>query len=151
METLSSTVFPSGSGRISSWSTWFAFATSASSMDSIMASVGEPLRAKRVLIIVENLPVPFDRRVWNEATTLVKGGYEVSVICPTGHNATARHEVIDGVHIYRHPIFEARGMAFYFVEYGVALFWEFVLAWRVYLTRGFDVIHACNPPDLIFL
>jgi len=116
-----------------------------------MASVGESLRAKRVLIIVENLPVPFDRRVWNEATTLVKGGYEVSVICPTGHNATARHEVIDGVHIYRHPIFEARGMAFYFVEYALALFWEFVLAWRVYFTRGFDVIHACNPPDLIFL
>jgi glycosyltransferase involved in cell wall biosynthesis len=116
-----------------------------------MASVGEPLRAKRVLIIVENLPVPFDRRVWNEATTLVNGGYEVSVICPTGHNATARYEVIDGVHIYRHPIYEARGMAFYFVEYGVALFWEFVLAWRVYFTRGFDVIHACNPPDLIFL
>jgi len=114
-----------------------------------MASVGE--RAKRVLIIVENLPVPFDRRVWNEATTLVKGGYEVSVICPTGHNATTRYEVIDGVHIYRHPIYEARGMAFYFVEYAVALFWEFVLAWRVYFTRGFDAIHACNPPDLIFL
>jgi glycosyltransferase involved in cell wall biosynthesis len=116
-----------------------------------MGSVGEPVRAKRVLIIVENLPVPFDRRVWNEATTLVKDGYEVSVICPTGHNATARHEVMDGVHIYRHPIYEARGMAFYFVEYGVALFWEFVLAWRIYFTRGFDVIQACNPPDLLFL
>lgn len=117
----------------------------------MMASVGSLGRAGRILIIVENLPVPFDRRVWNEATTLVKAGYEVSVICPVGKGALARREVIDGVHIYRHPLFEARKMYFYFAEYGVALFWEFLLAWRVFFERGFDVIHACNPPDLIFL
>ncbi|AWM05878.1 glycosyltransferase family 4 protein [Bradyrhizobium symbiodeficiens] len=116
-----------------------------------MVLAGDPFRPKRILIIVENLPVPFDRRVWNEATTLVKAGYEVSVICPVGHGASARREVIDGVHIYRHPIVEARSVAFYFVEYAVALFWEFFLAWRVLFERGFDAIHACNPPDLIFL
>jgi hypothetical protein len=44
-----------------------------------MVSVG---RQKKVLIIVENLPVPFDRRVWQEATTLSKNGYTVSIICP---------------------------------------------------------------------
>jgi glycosyltransferase involved in cell wall biosynthesis len=116
-----------------------------------MASVGNPSRPRRILIIVENLPVPFDRRVWNEATTLVQAGYEVSVICPVGHGAVARHEIIGGIHIYRHPLLEARTMYFYFAEYSVALFWEFLLAWRVYFARGFDVIHACNPPDLIFL
>jgi glycosyltransferase involved in cell wall biosynthesis len=126
-------------------------------MDSTMALAGEialtgaSSRARRILIIVENLPVPFDRRVWNEATTLVQAGYEVSVICPVGSGAVARREIIDGVHIYRHPLFEARTMYFYFVEYSVSLFWEFLLAFRVYFERGFDVIHACNPPDLIFL
>ena len=39
-------------------------------------------KQKCVLIIVENLPVPYDRRVWQEATTLRKNGYRVSVICP---------------------------------------------------------------------
>jgi len=116
-----------------------------------MVLAGKSLRPRRILIIVENLPVPFDRRVWNEATALVKAGYEVSVICPVGHGASARREVIDGIHIYRHPIIEARSVSFYFVEYAVALFWEFLLAWRVLFERGFDVIHACNPPDLIFL
>jgi glycosyltransferase involved in cell wall biosynthesis len=106
---------------------------------------------RRVLIIVENLPVPFDRRVWSEATTLKGAGYEVAVICPKGVGAEAGQEVIDGIHIYRHSLPEARGALGYIVEYSAALFWEFVLAWQVLLTRGFDAVHACNPPDLIFL
>ena len=107
---------------------------------------------RRILIIVENLPVPFDRRVWQEATTLHKAGCEVSVICPAGKGYKLGHEVIDGIHVYRHPLpFEASGALGYLLEYSVALFWEFLFAWRVFLTRGFDVIHACNPPDTIFL
>ena len=46
-----------------------------------MVSAG---KCQRVLIIVENLPVPFDRRVWLEATALRNAGYQVSIICPTG-------------------------------------------------------------------
>ncbi|HET7412406.1 MAG TPA: glycosyltransferase family 4 protein [Pararhizobium sp.] len=107
---------------------------------------------RRVLIIVENLPVPFDRRVWSEATTLVKAGYEVSVICPKGKGATASHEIIDGVHIYRHPLpVDAEGALGYALEYSAALFWEFLLTLKVAWQRGFDAIHACNPPDMIFL
>lgn len=114
-----------------------------------MASAGRP---RRVLIIVENLPVPFDRRVWQEATTLQRAGYDVAVICPIGKGYTARRETIDGVAIYRHPLpLEASGAVGYLIEYGTALFWESVLAWRIFFTRGFDVIHACNPPDTIFL
>jgi glycosyltransferase involved in cell wall biosynthesis len=105
-----------------------------------------------VLIIVENLPVPFDRRVWQESCALRDAGAEVSVICPTGKGFEARSEVIDGVRVYRHPQMEAGGGAFgYLAEYGLALFWEFRLTLRVLRERGFDAIHACNPPDLIFL
>lgn len=104
------------------------------------------------MIVVENLPVPFDRRVWQEATTLVGAGYEVSVICPKGKNYERGYEYLEGVHVYRHPLpIEANGAVGYAAEYALALFWQFVLAWRVYFARGFDVIHACNPPDTIFL
>jgi glycosyltransferase involved in cell wall biosynthesis len=106
----------------------------------------------RILIIVENLPVPFDRRVWSEATTLAKAGYQVSVICPKAKGATASFEIIDNVHIFRHPLpMEAKGGFGYLIEYCSALFWEFLLSLKVLYRRGFDVIHACNPPDLIFL
>jgi glycosyltransferase involved in cell wall biosynthesis len=109
-------------------------------------------RRGRLLIIVENLPVPFDRRVWSEATALTRNGYDVSVICPKGRNATASHEVIDGIHIYRHwmPL-EASGKAGYLLEYSAALFWEFLLSLKVLVTRGFDVLQACNPPDVLFV
>lgn len=111
-----------------------------------------PLAGKKVLIIVENLPVPFDRRVWLEATTLNKAGAVVSVICPVAKGYTKRYEVIDGIHVYRHPLpAEGNGPIGYLKEYGAALFWETVLAFKVLRERGFDVIHACNPPDLIFL
>ena len=109
-------------------------------------------RQLRVLIIVENLPVPFDRRTWSEATTLRDAGHAVTVICPKGPGYQRTHEIIDGIRIYRHPLpVEARGAAAYFVEYPIALFWEFLLSLKVWWRHGFDVIHACNPPDLIFL
>lgn len=119
-----------------------------------MASTGERgrTRPRRVLIIVENLPVPFDRRVWQEATTLAKNGYQVSIICPTGPGCEKRIEVLEGIHIFRHPLWvEASGALGYVVEYSMALLWEFYLALRVFIGRGFDVIQACNPPDTIFL
>ncbi len=109
-------------------------------------------KIRKVLIIVENLPSPFDRRVWQEANTLHDNGYEVSIICPTGKGFEKKHEVINGIHIYRHNLpLEAEGAIGYLYEYSAALFWEFVLAWKVLLGRGFDVIHACNPPDNIFI
>jgi len=107
---------------------------------------------RRVLIIVENLPVPFDRRVWSEAKALSSNGYEVSVICPKGKNASRSFEIIDGIHIYRHWLpKETKGKAGYLVEYSVALFWELALSLPILFTRGFDVIQGCNPPDLIFV
>ena len=108
--------------------------------------------AGRLLIIVENLPVPFDRRVWQEANSLKKAGFEVSVICPKGDGYSKSFEIINDIFIYRHPLpFEAVGPVGYLVEYSCALFWEFVLSLKILIKRDFDVIHACNPPDLIFL
>lgn len=109
-------------------------------------------RSKHVLIIVENLPVPFDRRVWQEANTLKENGYEVSIICPKMKGYTLSRETLNGIEIYRHPLpFEASGAMGYLLEYGTALFFEFTLAIRIFLRKRFQVIHACNPPDLIFL
>lgn len=118
------------------------------------ASAGEarPLAGRRILFIVENLPSPFDRRVWQEATTLHAAGAQVAIICPTGKGYEARYECLEGIHIYRHPLpLDASGAMGYALEYSAALFWEFLLAWRVLFRHGFDVIHACNPPDNIFL
>lgn len=113
---------------------------------------GEPLKGKHVLIVVENLPLPFDRRVWQEARTLKAAGAHVSIICPTGKGHEKRHEVIEGVEIHRHPLpLEAKGAIGFLAEYGAALFWETVLAWKVHFGRKIDVIQGCNPPDLIFL
>jgi glycosyltransferase involved in cell wall biosynthesis len=107
---------------------------------------------KKILIIVENLPVPFDSRVWKEASSLHRAGHEVSVLCPRGKGYTQGHEVIDGIHIYRHPMpREGNSPLGYLYEYGCALFWEFLYAWRIYLRHGFQVIQGCNPPDNIFL
>lgn len=107
---------------------------------------------RRVLILVENLPSPFDRRVWQEATTLHDNGYVVSIICPTGKGYEKECEVIDGINIYRYRLpFEAEGAKGYLIEYSVALFHTFRLAWKVQFSQGFDVVHACNPPDLLFL
>lgn len=105
-----------------------------------------------VLIIVENLPVPLDRRVWQQATALRDAGYRVSVICPKTMAFPRSYERLEGIHVFRHPLpVEGRGLAGYALEYSAALFWEFVLSIKAYLKVGFDVVQACNPPDLLFL
>lgn len=111
-----------------------------------MASAG------RLLILVENLPVPFDRRVWQEVISLRNAGYRVSIICPKGKGYSRCFEILEGVCIYRYPFFfEARGAVGYLFEYSYALIWQFILSIKVFFEQGFDVIQACNPPDLIFM
>lgn len=110
------------------------------------------MSAPRSLIIVENLPLPRDRRVWQEAQALRDAGHTVSIICPKDHAHTESYVCIDGIHIFRHPvILEAESAAGYAVEYSNALFWEFVLSIKAYWKVGFDTVQACNPPDLIFI
>ncbi|QKW03137.1 glycosyltransferase family 4 protein [Streptomyces sp. NA02536] len=114
-------------------------------------SDGAGVRAgRRALILVENLSVPFDRRVWQECTTLRDAGWEVHVICPLGSKRDTEAEaVVDGVRIHRYPLRAATGgPAGYLREYGSALWHTVRLARKV---GPVDVVHACNPPDLLFL
>jgi glycosyltransferase involved in cell wall biosynthesis len=105
---------------------------------------------RRALILVENLSVPFDRRVWQECTTLRDAGWQVEVICPRGTARDTEPEAeIDGVRIHRYPLQAATGGPVgYLREYGAALRHTLRLARRV---GPVDVVHACNPPDLLFL
>ena len=99
----------------------------------------------RVLIIVENLPVPLDRRVWQEACALRDAGHDVTVICPQMRGYTQAEEVLDGIQIYRHWISdEARGIRGFLYEYTTALWGEFSCALKAWRRAGFDLIHLCN-------
>jgi glycosyltransferase involved in cell wall biosynthesis len=107
---------------------------------------------KKVLIIVENMAVPFDTRVWKEATSLQTNGYDVTVICPRTKGCSEPYELLEGVHIYRHPSAAEGNSPFgYLFEYGCALFFEFIYSLWIFFRRGFHVLQGCNPPDDIFL
>jgi glycosyltransferase involved in cell wall biosynthesis len=107
---------------------------------------------KKALIIVENAPVPFDPRVWKEALSLSRNAYEVTVLCPRSKGYEQGHKVIDGIHVYRHPMpTEGKTPLGYLSEYACALFWQFLYSWWIYIRRGFHIIQGCNPPDDIFL
>jgi glycosyltransferase involved in cell wall biosynthesis len=106
---------------------------------------------RRVLIIVQNLTVPFDRRVWLESRTLAAAGYDVTVVCPTGGPYTAREETLEGIRILRYPAPPPTTGT-------LSYLWEFLYCWvrtawivmRVARRRGIDLVHACNPPDTYF-
>ena len=107
-------------------------------------------RAKRVLIIVQNLPVPFDRRVWLECKALVAAGYDVSVVCPKGKNDPA-YEVIDTVRLYKYRPYAPGGSKASFIAEYVYSFLS--TAWKTLLARRrgrFAVMQACNPPDIFW-
>ncbi len=106
----------------------------------------------RVLIVVENLPVPYDRRVWLEATSLARAGMCVSVISPSGHNGRAGYQFLEDVHVHRYPMLvEGSGKWGLVVEYAWAFVCIFLLSVRVGLFgRGFDVLQVCNPPEIFW-
>jgi glycosyltransferase involved in cell wall biosynthesis len=114
---------------------------------SLLRKRGKP----GVLIVVQNLPVPMDRRVWLECGALTDAGYQVSVICIAGPDDPP-YELLDGVHIYKYkPAPQADGT--------LGFVWEFAYSWsraaalsvRVWRRHGFDVLQACNPPDTYWL
>jgi glycosyltransferase involved in cell wall biosynthesis len=110
-------------------------------------------RTPRILVLVENLSVPFDRRVWQESRALTEAGCEVHVICPQGtRRDTEPYAEIEGVHIHRYPLRAATGGARgYIREYGIAMWNSFRIALKLGWRQPVDVIHACNPPDLFWL
>jgi len=110
-----------------------------------------PNERPAVCIIVENLPVPLDRRVWQEARALRDAGYRVSIICPKGSGFQKSRETLEGIEIYRHWLKEASGPLGYLLEYTWALAAQFFLSLRAYARTRFRILQACNPPDTIFL
>jgi glycosyltransferase involved in cell wall biosynthesis len=129
---------------------------------AMIRSVGSwlPMRKSRdrsddpgVLIIVQNLPVPFDRRVWVEATTLQRAGFQVSVICPKLKNLNGSYECLEGVHIHRYRLpIDARGPFGFMVEFSWCFLRTLMKSIRVAVRGpGFDVIHACNPPETYWI
>ena len=104
-----------------------------------MASAG----SRRVLIIVQNLPVPFDRRVWMEATALQRAGYRVSVICPKAKGFTRSREVIEDVEIHRYGLpIDAKGALGFVVEFAWCWIRTLMKSVRIAVVgRGFDVIY----------
>ncbi|GAB3254558.1 glycosyltransferase family 4 protein [Nocardioides dilutus] len=108
-------------------------------------------RQTHVLIVVQNLPVPLDRRVWLECRALRSAGYEVSVICPKGPGDPGR-EVIDGVRIFKYrPAPQARGLITYLFEFLYSWLRTAVLSVKVWRDRPFQALQACNPPDTYWL
>jgi glycosyltransferase involved in cell wall biosynthesis len=110
----------------------------------------ESNRATRVLIIVQNLPVPFDRRVWLECKALVAAGYDVSVVCPKGKNDPS-YEVIDTVRLYKYrPYAPGSSKVSFVAEYAYSFLGT---AWKTLLARRrgrFAIMQACNPPDVFW-
>jgi len=107
---------------------------------------------KHILFIVENNSVPNDIRVWNEAQAAKEFGYDVSVICPRSDKNSPKYEILEGIPIYRHyrPI-EASGKLAFLIEYGNAIFWEFLLSLYIFFKNPFHLIHSANPPDHVFI
>ena len=91
------------------------------------------MMAAHILMLVENLSVPFDRRVWQESRALVDAGYRVTVICPMGAKQDQEPDVtIEGVRILRYPLRTAIGGPLgYLREYSAALWHTMRLAIRV--------------------
>jgi glycosyltransferase involved in cell wall biosynthesis len=105
-----------------------------------------------ILIIVQNLPVPFDRRVWQEAVSLRRAGFGVTVICPKKKIYTKSYERLEEVDIYRYSMLHDadRATIGFFIEFIYCWLATLWLALKVYAKRPFQAIHACNPPDTYF-
>lgn len=104
-------------------------------------------KQNRILMFLENLPLPHDVRVRREAFALASAGYRVTVICPAATGQPSR-EIINGVRVYRYHAFAAaNGLLAYLWEYAYAMAATFALSIVAFLSEGFDAIHAHNPPD----
>ena len=110
-------------------------------------------RARTVLMLVENLSVPADPRVWREARTLHEAGFRVCIICPRGTTRDREKQAcINGIFIYRYQLSPTtEHPSSYIREYLEAMIYTFLYSLRVWFRHGFDVIHAANPPDIFFL
>ena len=104
----------------------------------------------RVLIIVQNLSVPFDRRVWLECLSLTDAGFRVAVVCPKapGDPSYAR---LNGVELYKYRPYAPGGSRTSFVvEYLYSFFATLALSLKASVRGRFTVVQSCNPPDIFW-
>ena len=115
-----------------------------------MIDLGETTARPRILIIVQNLPVPFDRRVWLECKALIAAGYDVTVVCPKGKNDPA-HQVLEDVTLLKYrPYAPGGGALSFIVEYAYSFLATAALVLRARRKGKFAVLQACNPPDIFW-
>lgn len=113
----------------------------------VKRGIMDAAQSRRILIIVQNLPLPLDRRVWLECLALRDAGYEVSVICPKGPGDPV-YERLEGVDLHKYsPPPEAVGLVGYAREFVACWVATARIAGRIWRRSRFDVIQACNPPD----
>src|SRR5690349_6436569 len=107
---------------------------------------------RNILMLVENLSVPADPRVWREARTLRRSGFQVSVICPKGEDRNREPYIcIEDIHIYRYDLcMHNTKSSDYIKEFAIAMLKTLGLSFKVWSRHGIDVIHAANPPDTFF-
>ena len=108
-------------------------------------------RDRHVLMLVENMSVPRDRRVWAEARALHAAGFRVTVVSPIGRGRdTERRTVIDGIAVERFKPYEATGgPKGYILEYGSAFVQLWRIARRIHRKSPVEVVHVGNPPDVL--
>ena len=110
----------------------------------------QPGEGSRVLIIVQNLPVPFDRRIWLECQTLTGAGYQVAVVCPKGPGDPG-YAVLDGVELYKYrPYAPGGGKASFVIEYLYSFLATLFLTVKAARKGRFDAIQSANPPDIFW-
>ncbi len=105
---------------------------------------------RHICIVVQNLPVPFDRRVWLECQALCAAGYEVSVVCPKGKGDPAYQE-LDGVHLFKYRAFPPiTRQVMFLAEYAYSILATLVQLVRAWRRKPFGVVQVCNPPDVLW-
>jgi glycosyltransferase involved in cell wall biosynthesis len=111
------------------------------------------IQTQKVLMLVENLSVPGDPRVWHEACTLREYGFQVSIISPMGTTKDREaYTCLNGIHIYRYSLpTRTASPLHYLAEFSTAMLKTFWLSLKVWQRHGFDIIHAANPPDIFFV
>lgn len=115
-----------------------------------LTGAGESNARPRILIIVQNLPVPFDRRVWLESKALTAAGYDVTVVCPKGKGDPER-EVLEGVTLLKYrPYAPGGGALSFIIEYAYSFLATAALVFRARRSGKFAVLQACNPPDIFW-
>ena len=116
----------------------------------MLKAKGKGNGSTRILIIVQNLPVPFDRRVWLECRTLTRAGYQVAVVCPKGPGDPS-YQVIDGVQIYKYrPYSPGGGAVSFFAEYAYSFLATLRLSLKAAQGGRFGAVQSCNPPDIFW-